>query len=92
MKKEDLDKLAKLSRLSLTDEEKEKLALEFDSILSYVSEIEKVSVGERVLEAGLLRNVMREDGEPHESGLYTEAILNNAPDTEDGYLKVKQVF
>jgi len=92
MKKEDLDKLAKLSRLSLTDEEKEKLALEFDSILGYVSEIEKVSVGERVLEAGLLRNVMREDGEPHESGLYTEAILNNAPDTEDGYLKVKQVF
>ncbi len=92
MKKEDLDKLAKLSRLSLTDEEKEKLALEFDSILGYVSEIEKVSVGERVLEAGLLRNIMREDGEPHESGLYTEAILNNAPDTEDGYLKVKQVF
>ncbi len=92
MKKEDLDKLAKLSRLSITDEEKEKLALEFDSILGYVSEIEKVSVGERVLEAGLLRNIMREDGEPHESGLYTEAILNNAPDTEDGYLKVKQVF
>lgn len=92
MKKEDLDKLAKLSRLALTDEEKEKLASEFDSILGYVSEIEKVSVGERVLEAGPLRNVMREDGEPHESGLYTEAILNNAPDTEDGYLKVKQVF
>ncbi|TSC54858.1 MAG: Aspartyl/glutamyl-tRNA(Asn/Gln) amidotransferase subunit C [Parcubacteria group bacterium LiPW_30] len=92
MKKEDLDKLAKLSRLSITDEEKEKLALEFDSILGYVSEIEKVSVGERILEAGPLRNVMREDGEPHESGLYTKAILNNAPDTEDGYLKVKQVF
>lgn len=92
MKKEDIDRLAKLSRLSLTDEEKEKIALEFDSILGYVSEIEKVSVGERVLEAGALRNVMREDGEPHESGLYTEAILNDAPDTEDGYLKVKQVF
>lgn len=92
MKKEDIDRLAKLSRLALTDEEKEKIALEFDSILGYVSEIEKVSVGERVLEAGALRNVMREDGEPHESGLYTEAILNDAPDTEDGYLKVKQVF
>jgi aspartyl-tRNA(Asn)/glutamyl-tRNA(Gln) amidotransferase subunit C len=92
MKKEDIDKLAKLSRLSLTDDEKEKLASEFDSILGYVSEIEKVSVGGRVLEAGALRNVMREDGEPHESGLYTKAILDDAPDTEDGYLKVKQVF
>jgi len=37
-------------------------------------------------------NVMREDGEAHASGLYTEDMLAAMPENEAGYLKVKQIL
>lgn len=37
-------------------------------------------------------NVMREDGEPHESGLYTEKLLSAAPQREGQYIKVKKIL
>jgi Asp-tRNA(Asn)/Glu-tRNA(Gln) amidotransferase C subunit len=37
-------------------------------------------------------NVMREDGRAHESGKYTEDLLNAAPDREGDYVKVKQIL
>ena len=42
--------------------------------------------------AGDIYNVMREDANPNESGMYTEIILAEAPATQDGYLKVKQIL
>ena len=37
-------------------------------------------------------NVMREDVNPHESGLYTEKILEQAPTREGNYIKVKKIL
>lgn len=92
MQKEDIGKLAKLSRLSLKEEEKEGFLRDFKSILGYVSEINSVVAELPEREAGELRNVMRADPEPHESGINTDAILSNAPSVQDGFIKVKQVF
>ncbi len=92
MKKEDIEKLAKLSRLELKEDEIEGFVKDFNSIIGYVSEINSAVAELPLKEAGELRNVMRPDGEAHESGINTEALLGNAPATGNGYVKVKQVF
>lgn len=91
---EDIEKLAALSRISLTEEEKEKMRGEFDSILEYVAALNKIS-GNTVKGARSLvaqTNVMREDAAPHESGLYTEALLSAAPRREGNYIRVKKIL
>ena len=92
MKKEDVEKLSKLSRLSLRDEEKDEFVRDFNSILGYVSEINSALGENAEREIGLLKNVMREDGEPHEPEKYTAGLIRNVPDTEDNFVKVRQVF
>jgi aspartyl/glutamyl-tRNA(Asn/Gln) amidotransferase C subunit len=92
MDKEQIEQLAKLSRLSLREEEKDGFLKDFKSILGYVSEINSVAAAFPEREAGFLRNVMREDGPEHEAGTHTEDLLKNAPAVQDGFVKVKQVF
>lgn len=89
----DIEKLAQLSRLSLSKEEKEKFLTEIGSILEYVGEIKKVasSVGEAGKKP-VLRNVMREDSEPNKSGENTETLLSSAPKREKNYVKVKKIL
>lgn len=91
--RDDIDHLADLARLAVADEEKDRLATDLGGILAYVSQLEEVTTeASPTPDAGVLRNVMREDGEPTASGTYTEAILANAPETEDGYFKMKAIF
>jgi Asp-tRNA(Asn)/Glu-tRNA(Gln) amidotransferase C subunit len=61
------------------------------AILGYISEINEVS-GDVVRTKGEHYNIVREDIITHETGSNTEAILNEAPNTEDGYVKVAQVL
>ena len=90
---EDVKKLAALARITVADDEAGKLAEEFDSILAYVGQIESLSIPEDVKDARpALRNVLREDGEPHESGLYTEKLAAQFPERDGDYLKVKQII
>jgi len=44
MQKADIDKLATLARLDMTDSEKEGLLADFGSILTYIDQINSVSV------------------------------------------------
>lgn len=91
LQQSDIEKLATLSRLALTDDEKQQYLQDFSSILDYVSEISQVKVDD-VVESQTLTNVMRNDVVEHEAGTYTQALLDEAPATENGYYKVKQVF
>ncbi|MBP9782316.1 MAG: Asp-tRNA(Asn)/Glu-tRNA(Gln) amidotransferase subunit GatC [Candidatus Pacebacteria bacterium] len=89
--KEDLANIASLSRISVTPEEEDKMLADMQAILGYISEINEVS-GDVVRTKGEHYNIVREDIITHETGSNTEAILNEAPDTEDGYVKVAQVL
>mgnify|MGYP006194961895 FL=1 len=94
MELRDIDRLAELSRLDISQEEKESLASDMDSILGYIDQIQSVSLFQEEGSAtiGSLYNVMRDDTVTHETGEYTEAILAEVPDTKNGFVKVKQVF
>jgi aspartyl-tRNA(Asn)/glutamyl-tRNA(Gln) amidotransferase subunit C len=93
MKKEDIEQLATLARIELKEEEAVAFAEDITSILGYVSEITEITGnGEARKEVGAVYNVMREDTEPHEAGLYTEDLLKAAPERSGQYVKVKKIL
>ena len=92
LRPEEIDKLAKLARLEIPVEEKETLQKEVGEILEYVGQIQKLSPKEPPKEAGIIHNVFRDDEEPHQTAEFTDAVLANAPDKEDGYIKVKKIL
>ncbi|GMQ95475.1 MAG: hypothetical protein BMS9Abin13_590 [Patescibacteria group bacterium] len=93
IERKDVEKLAKLTRIEISEKEKDALLKDLESVLGYVSEVGNVTSSVPEDHAPeRLRNVMREDGEPHASGMYTEEILNEVPSKEDGYIKVKRIL
>ena len=87
----DIRALARLARLEVSDEEVATLEKELPSVLEFVEQIQKAS-SESPPEEHSLRNVMREDANAHESGLYTKKLLDAAPAQEKDYVAVKQVL
>ncbi|NQV88335.1 MAG: Asp-tRNA(Asn)/Glu-tRNA(Gln) amidotransferase subunit GatC [Parcubacteria group bacterium] len=90
----DIKKLAELSRIEMEEAEIEEFQKEIESILSYVGQIQEASAGSfsDKKEIPVLHNVFREDEKPHESGAYTEILLDEAPEREGSYLKVKKIL
>jgi aspartyl-tRNA(Asn)/glutamyl-tRNA(Gln) amidotransferase subunit C len=91
--REDVLKLAQLSRLSLTEEEIERFREELSSILEYVEKLNSVDVSglEPTYQVTALKNVMRKD-EVIDYGYKTEDLLKNAPAVQDGQFKVRRVL
>lgn len=91
VKQVDVRALAALSRLSISDEEASRLEKDVEAILGFVAQVQNAPAasGEGSVS---LKNVLREDAEPHESGIYTDALLAAAPKTKDGRIVVKQVI
>ncbi len=91
IEKKDIEKLADLARMKVSEEEKEALAQSIESILGYVSQVTSVSET-AVKPLSSLRNVMREDIILNKEGEYTEALLTNAPARDGNYLEVKKIL
>ena len=93
MEKKDIEHLAKLARIGITDAEADALSHDITEILGYVNTIQEITA-DRVEEkkVGPLHSVMREDGEPHEPGIYTEKLLAAAPERHGRYVKVKKII
>jgi aspartyl-tRNA(Asn)/glutamyl-tRNA(Gln) amidotransferase subunit C len=94
----DIKKLADLARIDMSDEELTGIAKDFDAILAYVGQVQEVSKLSKIEalhenpDNYFFKNRMREDLVTNEKLEYTEKILNDAPETVDGYLKVKQIL
>jgi len=87
----DIRALARLARLEISDDEVAKLEKDIPSILEFVDTIQKLDVPADAA-SPTLRNVLREDVDPHESGKYTETLLSAAPAREGNRVVVKQVI
>jgi len=90
-KKVDIRALASLSRVEVSDDEIAKLEREIPSILAFVETIQKADISGASADTSL-RNVMRADENPHESGMYTEVLLSAAPARVGDRIAVKQVI
>jgi aspartyl-tRNA(Asn)/glutamyl-tRNA(Gln) amidotransferase subunit C len=93
MEIKDIEKLAKLARIELTEEEKVKYLKDIGAILNYVDQIKGAvaQVGEEK-KAGELRNIMRADDGVNERGINTGDIVAEFPRKEGDYLKVKKIL
>lgn len=87
----DVRALAQLARVEISEAEVAKLEKEIPSILAFVETIQKADVSKATADTSL-RNVLRADTDPHESGIYTEALLKAAPSREGDRIAVKQVI
>ena len=93
MTKEEILHLGTLSRIQLHDTEIATLQEEITSILGYVSTInEVVDSGALAKEVGAVHNVFREDVVTNEPGRYTQDILDEMPDRDGKYLRVKKIL
>ena len=90
---DEVKKLALLSRISISDEEAKKLAKELSSVLDYVEQLNKIDTQgvQETSQVTGLENVVRRDKEI-DYKTTREALLSNAPDQEDGYIKVRRVL
>jgi aspartyl/glutamyl-tRNA(Asn/Gln) amidotransferase C subunit len=91
--REEVKKLAALVRIEIDPADLEAFTKDFDAILAYVGQLEKLDLPlDAAAEKPALRNVMRIEGEPHEGGKYTEALASQFPAREGDALSVKQII
>lgn len=91
--KEDVKHLASLARIAISSTEVEQMRSELEAILGYVEKLESVDVAgvEPTSQVTGLVDVWRAD-QACPSLLTRDELLRNAPETKDGYIKVKQVL
>ncbi len=90
---EEIIKLSKLARLGLTESEIKTLQTEMSAILEYVDLLEEVDVAGVLPTSQVtgLSNSCRED-KMIKSVINREELLENAPSTDNGFIKVKSVL
>ena len=91
LNRKEVEHVALLSRLELSEQELDKFTGQLDAILEYIDVLNQVdtSAVEPMAHVLEIRNVMRSD--EVQPSLPREAALQNAPDAEDGFFKVPKI-
>ncbi|MBR5556137.1 Asp-tRNA(Asn)/Glu-tRNA(Gln) amidotransferase subunit GatC [bacterium] len=87
----DVEHVAKLARLELTEEEKELYTKQLGDVLKYVDQMNEVDTSnvKPMAQVVDLVNVMREDVVHYDHT--KEELMANAPDEENGFFKVPKI-
>ena len=87
----DVEHVAKLARLELTEDEKEKFTKQLGDVLKHVDAMNEVDTSnvEPMAHAIDFVNVMREDEVFYETS--KEELMKNAPYEGDGYFRVPKI-
>ena len=88
----EVEHVARLARLDLTPEEKERMRSQLDAILGYVEQLQRVDTAgvEPTAHVLPLANVMRDD--EVRPSYPVEAMLANAPEARDGQFRVPRIL
>ena len=89
--KEQVEHIAWLARLKLTEEEKKKFTIMFNDILEYFRKIDEVDTNdiEYTFQGVQIKNVTRDD--TVRPSLSSEEALKNAPRKEKNYIKAPRM-
>lgn len=92
LSEEEVKKVATLARIELSDAEVAKFQKDLSQVLDYVDELKAVNTDglEIVSSVTGLENVDREDRPTLID--YQDEIMANAPQSKDGYYKVKSIL
>lgn len=90
--KKDVDKIARLAKLELSEEERERYASQLDSIVAYVEKLSEVDTTgvEPLAHVNDLLNVWRED--KSRSSLSEEEVFKNSPKHDKEFFLVPKVL
>lgn len=90
--KEDVEKVAVLSRLTIDEKQMPEYLSQFNDFLNYVDVLQKVDTEnvEPLAHVLPMQNVFRED--KIKPSLDRKLTLSNAPEQEDGYFKVPRII
>ncbi|MGD0916152.1 MAG: Asp-tRNA(Asn)/Glu-tRNA(Gln) amidotransferase subunit GatC [Thermodesulfobacteriota bacterium] len=90
--KMNIEKVAKLARLELSEEEKEMFGNHLDQILAHMEQLNRLDTTgvEPTFHVVSIENVFRED--EMRPSCKQEEVLSIAPDEEDGYFKVPRII
>lgn len=92
----EVEKMAELARLGISEEEKGKFAEDLSSVLGYVQKLSEVNIEkvEPMTGGTNLESIIRQDDETKDiaDDEMKADILNAAPDKEDGYFKVPSIL
>jgi len=88
----DVEHIAELAKLGLTEQEKERFGEQLSAILAYAQSLQQLDTDAIPPTAQVidLKNVMRAD--KIEPSLPAEQALANAPHEADGYFRVKPIL
>jgi len=94
MKTEEIEHLASLARLKLTDEEKGKLAKEAGTILEFIDKLGELDLDgvEPMNSVTGEENIMREDKAIASDDKEIERLTDAFPKSKDGRLSVQQIL
>ncbi|MBT2694253.1 Asp-tRNA(Asn)/Glu-tRNA(Gln) amidotransferase subunit GatC [Bacillus sp. ISL-55] len=89
---EQVKHVAHLARLAITEEEAQMLTEQLDKIITYAEQLNELNTDNVEPTAHVLeiKNVMREDRA--KEGLPREEVLKNAPEHQDGQIKVPGIM
>jgi len=92
--KNEVKHIAKLARLNLTENEVEKFQKELSAILDYIEKLKEVNVSnvEPTSHSIKMSNIMRKDKENVKPKAQVAKLINLAPETKNGYIKVKSIL
>ncbi len=90
--KMDIEKVAKLARLELSDEERETFGSQLEQILTYMEQLNRLDTTgvEPTSHAIPISNVFRED--EVKPSFPQKEVLAIAPDEEEGHFKVPRII
>lgn len=94
MEEQEVSRIAGLARIKLSLPEIKKLAQELSSILDFVKKLNEVDTSnvEPLFNTTSLVDVVREDVELKDQSLGSKKALQNAPEKDNQYFKVKPVL
>ncbi len=90
--KMDIEKVARLARLELSEEERETFGNQLEQVLTYMEQLNRLDTTgvEPTSHAIPIYNVFRED--EVKSSISQEEVLAIAPDEEEGHFKVPKII
>lgn len=93
--RQEVQHIAKLARLSMTEQEEGKFLKELSSILDYVEKLKEADISktEAISHPFKIENVVRKDEQRKDrEEIDDQRLAEMAPETKDRYIKVKSIF
>lgn len=94
LSKEDVKHIALLARIGVKDDQVETYQEALSGVLDFFQDLEKADTSSVEVPRQIIgrENGMRGDNVHSSSSHQIELIMENVPETKDGYVKVKSVF